>query len=130
MDCNHALHGHTLDASQLYTEAASVGLLLVPTWWAVSKLTTALRVGGTWKPAFDVALSGFLFHMAAEETGMNEWYLFHSYAAQKAQFAKRSHAWAHHLNAPLYQKHALLYDMGDLRWSRRLGAHGDIYYAH
>ena len=96
MTCNHEPHSHTLPSSQLYTEAVSVGLLLVPAWWAVSKLTTALRVNGAWKPAFDVALSGFLFHMTAEETGMNEWFLFHSYAAQKALSREHMFVWTRH----------------------------------
>ena len=128
MDCDHNQHGHTLPAGQLYTEAVSVGLVLVPAWWAVSKLTAALRVSGSWKPAIDVAISGFLFHMAAEESGMNEWYLFHSYAAQKAQNPKRNHVWSRYDNMFPYQKHDLQYDMGHLRRSRSMGAYGDIYY--
>ena len=89
MLCNHPAHDHTLEHSRLYQEATSVGLLLVPMWWAVSRATVAVKIGGSAKPFVDVAVAGFLFHLAAEESGLNQWYLAHSYAAQKVLHPKK-----------------------------------------
>ena len=69
---------------QLALEAMVVGVGLVPMWWLVTKATTAMRFGGGSKAFLDVALAGALFHLAAEESGLNTWYLAHSHAAQKA----------------------------------------------
>ena len=60
-----------------------MGLALIPMWWSVSKFTTAVNVSGAIKPAIDVAISGFFFHIAAEESGLNTWYLTNSHAARK-----------------------------------------------
>lgn len=68
---------------RLYQEAITVGALLVPMWFLVSKTTAALKLTSESKPLIDIALSGFLFHLTAEETGVNEWYLTNSYAAMK-----------------------------------------------
>jgi hypothetical protein len=73
-----------MDRQQLALEAAVVGIGLVPMWWLVTKATTAMRITGDSKGFIDVALAGALFHLAAEESGLNTWYLAHSYAAQKA----------------------------------------------
>lgn len=81
--CDHPEHNHTVPSKQLYIEATSVGALLVPMWWLVSKATTAMRFKGDSKPFLDIFVSGFLFHIAAEETGLNEWYLYNSFAALK-----------------------------------------------
>lgn len=42
-----------------------------------------MRFKGDSKPFLDIFVSGFLFHIAAEETGLNEWYLYNSFAALK-----------------------------------------------
>jgi|LauGreSuBDMM15SN_2_FD.fasta_scaffold219643_2 hypothetical protein len=89
MDCEHGEHRHTLRPSRLYAEALSVGVLLVPVWWAVMKATAAVKISGDAKPYVDVAVAGFLFHIAAEESGVNAWYLTHSYAAEKVLFPKQ-----------------------------------------
>ena len=68
---------------QLYKEALAVGVAFVPLLFLVSKTTTALMLGGEAKPYIDGALAGFLFHITAEETGVNGWYLTESYAANK-----------------------------------------------
>jgi hypothetical protein len=90
MMCEHPAHKHTLEPWRLYQEATSVGILLVPVWFLTSKATEAVKIGGTAKPFVDVALAGFLFHLVAEESGMNEWYLSHSYAAQKVLHPKQN----------------------------------------
>ena len=59
-------------------------------WFLTSKATEAVKIGGTAKPLIDVAVAGFLFHLAAEESGLNAWYLTHSYAAQKVLHPKQS----------------------------------------
>lgn len=56
---------------------------MVPLLWAVSRTTTALQFNGPDKMYMDAALSGFIFHLTAEETGVNAWYLNNSYAATK-----------------------------------------------
>jgi len=89
MECDHPEHEHTLRPSRLYLEALSVGALLVPMWWAVGKTTTALKLTGSTKPYIDVAVSGFLFHLAAEESGLNAWYLTNSFAAAKVLHPKQ-----------------------------------------
>jgi hypothetical protein len=65
-------------------EAASVGIALVPLWFAVSRFTAAVRFGGMYKEVIDVALSGALFHFVAEEMGVNTYYLTNSHAYQKS----------------------------------------------
>lgn len=75
-----------VNRSQLYTEAVSVGFALVPVFYVVSRATSALRVDaftGAFKPTLDLFISGALFHLIAEESGLNEWYLTNSHAAQK-----------------------------------------------
>ena len=102
MTCQHPAHQHTLEPWRLYQEATSVGLLLVPVWFLTSKATEAVKIGGKTKPYVDIALAGFLFHLVAEESGMNAWYLTHSYAAQKVLHPK--------------QRNDLLADVADV-WS-------------
>lgn len=71
---------------KLYTEAAAVGLALVPLYYVVRRATTAFRLdsfAGSSKETVDLFICGALFHLLAEETGLNEWYLTNSHAAQK-----------------------------------------------
>ena len=73
--------------SQLYKEAAIVGVALVPMWLAVAHFTTATSVltnTPQLKTMLDVAIAGALFHLAAEESGLNHYYLTHSYAYEKS----------------------------------------------
>jgi hypothetical protein len=73
--------------SLLYKEAAFVGIALVPMWFAVSQFTLATRVltgSPQVKTMLDVMIAGALFHLTAEETGLNHYYLTHSYAYEKS----------------------------------------------
>ena len=70
--------------AQLYKEAAFVGIALVPMWYAVTQLTSAVKLQGPNKAWIDVALAGILFHLTAEESGLNTYYLTNSYASKKA----------------------------------------------
>lgn len=81
MTCGHEEH-RSKDVSSLYGEALVVGLSLVPVWFAVRSVTTLARIDLQSKAAIDVAIAGFLFHMIAEETGVNKWYLTNSHAAR------------------------------------------------
>ena len=69
---------------QLALEATVVGIGLIPVWMLVRRATTAMRITGTSKGMIDVALAGAAFHLLAEESGLNTWYLSNSYAAQKS----------------------------------------------
>jgi hypothetical protein len=75
-------HKHS-DRLKLYGEALVVGAALVPMYFAVSRATSATRIDFVGKEVLDVFLSGFLFHLLAEESGVNEWYLTNSHAAKK-----------------------------------------------
>ncbi len=75
-------HKHS-NKKNLYGEALVVGAALVPVFFAVSRATQAAKIDFVGKEAFDVFLSGFLFHLVAEEFGINEWYLTNSHAAKK-----------------------------------------------
>ncbi len=75
------------DPTQLYKEAAFVGIALVPMWFLVAQFTTATLVyakSPQMKTMVDVALAGALFHLAAEESGLNHYYLTNSYAFQQS----------------------------------------------
>lgn len=75
-----------VNRASLYTEAATVGLALIPMYYLVSRATTFFSVDlfvGSSKQPVDLFLSGALFHLLAEESGVNEWYLTNSHAAQK-----------------------------------------------
>ncbi len=80
-----------MNHDKLYKEAAFVGIALVPMWYAVAQFTTAVKwfPGNTFKHGFDVFLAGALFHLAAEESGLNTFYLTNSHAYDqsfKAQY--------------------------------------------
>jgi NADH:ubiquinone oxidoreductase subunit 4 (subunit M) len=75
------------DPTQLYKEAAFVGIALVPMWYLVAQFTTATMVYAAspqMKTMVDVALAGALFHLAAEESGLNHYYLTNSHAYQQS----------------------------------------------
>ena len=75
------------DPTQLYKEAAFVGIALVPIWYLVARFTTATMVyagSPQMKTMVDVAIAGALFHLAAEDAGLNTYYLTHSYAYQQS----------------------------------------------
>ena len=68
---------------QLALEAAVVGVGIIPIWMLVRRATMAMNIYGN-KAIIDVALAGAVFHLLAEESGLNTWYLTNGYAAQKA----------------------------------------------
>lgn len=79
------------DHKLLYKEATVVGVALVPMWYAVRQFTIATMILNTspeYKAMLDVAIAGFLFHLTAEETGVNNYYLTNSYAYQKSFSSK------------------------------------------
>ena len=79
MTCQHEEHKR-VDRTQLYGEALVVGATLVPVWAAVTQATTAAHS----KQVIDVFLTGILYHLLAEELGVNTWFLTHSHAASNA----------------------------------------------
>ena len=78
--CEHEEH-RRVDRTQLYGEALVVGASIIPVWAAVTQVTTIARINFESKPLIDVFLSGFLYHLLAEELGVNTWYLTNSHAA-------------------------------------------------
>ncbi len=76
-------HDQLFPQQQLIAEASVVALGMVPLWWLTSRFTTSMKWFSDSKPALDVALASFAFHILAEESGVNEWYLTNSYSAQK-----------------------------------------------
>jgi hypothetical protein len=85
------------DHAQLYKEAAFVGISLVPMWFVVTQFTLATKVltgSPQLKAMLDVVIAGSLYHLAAEESGLNHYYLTNSYAYQKSfssEFKKDEH---------------------------------------
>ena len=73
---------------ELYKEAAFVGISLVPVWFVISQFTTAMRIPDKHKTWIDIALAGSMFHLLAEESGLNTYYLTNSYASKNAFSAK------------------------------------------
>jgi hypothetical protein len=73
---------------ELYKEAAFVGISLVPVWFVISQFTTAMHISDKHKAWIDIALAGSIFHLLAEESGLNTYYLTNSYASKKAFSAK------------------------------------------
>ena len=74
----HGNHG------QLYKEATLIGASLVPMWYAVKSLTTAMNFGGKYKEMLDVAIAGALYHLTAEEIGLNAYYITNGHAYEQA----------------------------------------------
>jgi hypothetical protein len=81
--CRHKEHWRHHSTEGLYKEAAFVGLALIPMWWGISLFTTGAKINKDYKPFIDIALAGAAFHLVSEESGLNAWYLKHSYAARK-----------------------------------------------
>ena len=86
MKCQHKEHKH-VDRKQLYGEALAVGAGLVPVWAAVSRATTLTRMDFASKDVIDVFIAGILFHLLAEELGVNKWYLTNSHAANNVLYS-------------------------------------------
>lgn len=67
---------------KLAKEAAFTGALMVPWFYLISNFTTAFGITQN-KEMVDLFVSGATFHLAAEYTGVNRWYLKHSAAHYK-----------------------------------------------
>jgi len=84
--CHHKEHNHKIKDGRrkLLVEALTVGVSLVPLYWIISKITTNITTAPPESKALlDAALTGFAFHLTAEASGLNAWYLTHGYAAEK-----------------------------------------------
>ena len=70
---------------QLLLEAGFVGVALLPLFTVTDSILKFYqpKVKDSVRTAMAVALAGALFHLLAEESGLNTWYLSHSHASQK-----------------------------------------------
>ena len=66
--------------SRLATEAAAVGLLLLPLIYIVHKLVKMLPIDARFRPGVTIFVAGAAFHLLAEFSGMNKWYCGNSAA--------------------------------------------------
>jgi hypothetical protein len=69
----------------LFTEAVVVGLALLPTYFFTRAVVDAVlpRWSDTSQEYVAVFLSGGVFHVLCEETGINDWYLDNGVAVMK-----------------------------------------------
>ena len=76
-------------SSRLLTEAFVVGAGLVPVYFITHSFITRLLPGMTdeGQDYLSVFLSGSLFHILCEETGINDWYLDNGVAVLKREQA-------------------------------------------
>ena len=76
---------------QLAIEAVSVGAAFVPFQYIVSGLVARSAIAPRYQPWVSIFLAGAGFHLVAEATGLNNWYLHHSAASMRdfAVWAKR-----------------------------------------
>lgn len=71
-----------MSKQQLVVEALVVGAAMLPVWWVTTRFTSSMNFGAE-KAAVDVFVSAAAFHLLAEQSGVNEWFLSNSHAAQK-----------------------------------------------
>jgi hypothetical protein len=84
-------------AQQLALEAAAVGAVFVPWSYVVSGLLAKARVRA---PVAGIFIAGATFHLLAELTGVNAYYLRHSAAQMRAE-----RVWPdRHKNTPIKKK--------------------------
>jgi hypothetical protein len=68
---------------KLFEEAIIVGALNVPLWFLCREVAKNLKVPESKVDFAATFLSGVAFHLLAERTGMNAWYVKHGHAAMK-----------------------------------------------
>ena len=85
---------------QLAIEAATVGAAFVPWSYLVSGLLVKMRLQPRLQGMASIFIAGATFHLLAEATGLNEYYLRNSAAQMRAE-----KAWPErHKNVPKKQK--------------------------
>jgi hypothetical protein len=68
---------------QVYQEAVFVGITMLPLWMLVQQSTAFMRIEWRHKDKLDVLLAGVLYHLIAEDTGLNEFYAKNGAAVKK-----------------------------------------------
>lgn len=67
----------------VYREAIFVGLTFLPVWLLVQRSTEFMRINTQHKDKLDVVLAGSVYHLIAEASGINVFYLKHGAAVKK-----------------------------------------------
>ena len=74
---------HEAYEEQVMQEAMFVGVSFLPVWFLIQSATSFVNIRWQHKDKLDVALSGFVYHLIAENVGINEFYARHGGAVKK-----------------------------------------------
>jgi hypothetical protein len=68
---------------QVYQEAVFVGLTFLPVWMLIQRFTAFTNINSLHKDKLDIFLAGSAYHLIAESSGLNAFYLQHGAAVKK-----------------------------------------------
>jgi hypothetical protein len=74
---------HEQYETQVYQEAIFVGITFLPVWMLVQRFTAFTNINSIHKDKLDIFLAGSAYHLIAEGSGLNAFYLQHGAAVKK-----------------------------------------------